>query len=160
MKSLALASLLSLSASAFAGEPLDIHAGTMELGGSGTVELLASNGDTFVAVLLAPSFGYFITDNVELRAGVGIAAASGVSSVGVDLGAQYLFPGDSLRPYAGGHFGLGDNSDPVVGAQGGLLVPLSSAIALDLGARLDLILGQGMTAVHLPVGALGVRGFF
>ncbi len=47
-----------------------------------------------------------------------------------------------------------------IALRGGLIIPLSKNVGLDIGNRSDGLMGDGSTALHVPLGFLGIRRFF
>lgn len=149
-------------------KPLTMEQGTMQLGGQGTVDITSGGGITNVGVTVAPQFGYFVADQVELLVDVGVSHVGGGTSWQVGAGGRYLIPLDnSMWLYAGATVGYGQFSFGGVGADAlvvtglpGLLYPLSKNVALDLGARVQYLNASGTSMIVVPVGYLGVQAFF
>jgi hypothetical protein len=174
---------------------LQIKAGTMQLGGvvSLSVDTMFPNvGSSKTGAMLdiAPSFGYFIIDSLELSAGVDFTAGLGDlydgtdKAFGFNLGARYVV--DILLavyPYFGAQFGMNfpftdKKDDPGtvgidesaappnqlrIAVPAGLLVALNPHVAIDLGFRLVFIAeldDNGSNYLNIPIGYLGVEGFF
>lgn len=159
-----LAGLLHTSSAQAAG-PLELGTGTVELGGTATANLFIGNGNTTSWIQINPSAGYFIADSVELLGGVNLTVSEGSTGAGFALGGRWVGSGN-VRPYAGGTFGWGQTTyldfvsvdTTAVTAMGGGLVPLGPKVALDVGARIVFI--PEIDTVQIPVGYLGVSGFF
>lgn len=167
MRTLVASLLLSAPVGALAAGPLDLSQGTAELGGSATLNLYGGPGGGDFAVMITPQAGYFLADRVELFGGVSLWLVDGGSGVGLSVGARYVGTlGSSNHWYAGGSLGYGQASvmdvwvddEFALSGLGGFLFPLNDAVAVDVGARLNLFLESGR--IHLPIGFLGVAAFF
>jgi hypothetical protein len=159
--------LVPVSAAA-APKTLEIGQGKFELGGHATVDIyFASPGDG-VSATIAPFVGGFITDNVELIGGLDLFVLEDSTAVSFFAGAEYFFPSEYIRPYAGGTLGFGSyeligviGSDVfTISGRGGIVLPLNRNVGIDLGGRLDVFINNGEPGLHIPIGYLGVRAFF
>lgn len=161
---IALAGALATSP-AWAGE-IDTSQGMKELGGAATIDIFAMGGTTQVGFGINPRIGYFVIDNLEVLAGIGINYIADAFGFGFNVGAHYFIPLESFPLYLGGTVGYGRTAfmgfgedNGVLSIQGGVLPPLADNIGLDLGLRVDLYLGNN-GGVHVPLGYFGVRSFF
>ena len=181
--------VVMLSPAAMA-EDLQLTAGTMQLGGVASFSIdmtMPDEGDstTGFSLVLIPQAGYFVIDNLELvgrinlgmffgdlyEVCVGTECTGAPKLLGFDVGAKYHIPMGSIVPYAGLMVGMfftipeeGDTQkrfDLTVPL--GILMPLNSHVALDLGVaiiyKMSLEDGGGST-LNVPIGYLGVQGFF
>ncbi|MFT4622548.1 MAG: hypothetical protein ACI8PZ_001204 [Myxococcota bacterium] len=153
------------------GRDLAMDAGTIQLGGSATVDILSSGGSTDVVLNLAPTGGYFVVDNVELFGGIALGLGTIGTAWGFEVGGKYFV---DIKPnwiYFGAGLGYGvqtiDAGIVTVSAnvlniapQGGVLIPLGKNVGLDLGTRVNIGLSGGSTFITVPIGMLGVQAFF
>jgi len=162
-----LTALLLLSPStAHAAGPLDLGAGTAELGGRATVDLFFGANATAASVLLAPSGGYFLADRAELLGGLSLWLGDGASAWGLSVGGRYVTPMNANHAYVGGLFNYGQfalgsvsfQGDASLSAIGGFLFPLGPKVAADVGARINIPLEQ--QPLYIPIGYFGVAAFF
>jgi len=150
-------------------------AGTSSVGGVGFFELIAGSDSRLV---LAPSVGYFIADDVEVATAVGMNARFGEGG-GVTFSFRgaahwYLEVGSQMFRL-GAHVGLGDAYRSTVGAYsgasdgmligGGLMwvVPLTRYFAALIGAELNCGLSfsdDGKSTLALPMGLTGFVAHF
>ena len=151
------------------GRDLTMEAGTVQLGGNGTIDIFAAGGSTSVGVNLSPSAGYFVADSLEIFGGVDLGVAGGLSSWGLEAGGKYFIDVKPNWIYAGLGLGYGAVTVPGVNAsvnaftlspQGGLLLPLGKNVGLDVGTRIDIAMSGGSTSIAVPLGFLGVQAFF
>lgn len=176
-----LAFALSLAPLANA-EGLQTTAGTMKLGGSGTFDIdmtIPDQGDskTGYKLNLTPSFGYFIIDNLEIGATLGVGVGFGdlydnsSKLIGFGVGANYYLALSSFVLHFGAGIGMGfvipDQGDTqkslTINAPIGLLMPFNEHVALDLGIQVTYIMSLedgGNSYFTLPIGYLGVQAFF
>jgi Outer membrane protein beta-barrel domain len=170
---------------AAAARPLKLqtHRGTMTLGGQLAFEVDhfsgQGNNDLDGAVLaIQPSLGYFIVDNlllgghVNFSMGIGDLHDTDPTVVGFGADLRYLFNfGSVVVPYAG--IGLGplfqipDEGDTDFGLELsfplGLQIALNHHVALVVGTELDVVFfvsDPQYTRLHVPIGYLGVVGYF
>ncbi len=156
-------------ASAMAAPPtLEIGQGKFELGGYATANVyFVDIGDGF-SFDIAPQFGVFVSDAVELLGTLDLFWVNGNLDMRIDLGAEYFFESEYLRPYAGASLGFGSYpyvgviADDVVSATalGGVVLPLNRNVGVDLGLRLAFLLDDAEVQLHVPLGFIGVRAFF
>ena len=160
-------SLFPVSALA-APKTLEIGQGTFELGGHATANVyFVDVGDGF-SFDIAPQAGAFVTDQIEIVGTLDLFWVNGDLDMRVDLGADYFFDSEYLRPYAGASLGFGTYpyvgviADEVVSAtaRGGVLLPLNRNVGVDLGMRLAFLLDDSEVQLHVPLGFIGVRAFF
>lgn len=192
----AASAIFALTAFATAASALNLHTqrGYRELGGRIALDLETTfphdkknvdsqSGGHFY---LAPTFGYFFMDNLELNLEFELGLPFGdlyekdATTVGFGVGLQYIITlGMPIRPYIGLLLGM-DFSVPDdskvdtskwfnVTGQLGIMIPLfNEHVALDLGVRLQ---GKIDLNDHLddaarsdrlivPLGYLGVRSFW
>lgn len=163
---------------------LDLSAGSISLSGSASVQIDIvqeddSSGEQGTLNLL-PEVGYFISDGFQFVLGLDTSinmfgsAGFSASIVSGYVGFTQYFEGEKARPYIGAgvilgaqifSFDSGDDSSfgfvgPYVTA--GLLVPLNTNVALDVGIRGTMrhIPDLDRTTFEIPFGALGIRAFF
>ena len=149
---------------------LDLSQGTLSLGGSASVTL---NTTTDVhALRVAPAFGYFLSDNVELAFSVqysndlgsesGSLLGAGIGVLGyLDLGSALLKSGGVFAVY--GSFYNGDTATileltvPLM-----LVFPLSPGVAVNTGLMVQIFIAPegGDPMVQLPLGFLGVSAYY
>lgn len=150
-------------------------AGTSSIGGAGFFELIAGSNSRLV---LAPSVGYFIADDVEIASALGMNARFG-NGGGVTFGFRgaahwYLDIGRQMVRL-GAHIGLGDAYRLSVGAYSGAsdgmligaglmwVVPLTRYFAALIGAELNCGLSfsdDGKSTLALPMGLTGFVAHF
>ena len=182
--------LLIMAPAAKAGE-FTLTQGTMQLGGVATFDIdmeMPDKGDsvTGFALDVAPSFGYFIIDNLELSVGASAGMGFGdlyenaAKTFGFGLGAKYFI---ALGPVVG-YAGLGVGMDFVMtddvtvdnvtvdgattkalalGVPLGVLYPLNEHVAMDLGTVISYSMSLedgGGASLNVPIGYLGVQAFF
>lgn len=163
-----LALLWSVAASAGS---LDFGEGTWELGGRATANIVLNDGDSNLYLDLSPTVGYFISDNIELLAGVSLFVDDNATGAGFFAGLDAFLGNDGVAPYLGATIGYGTQSfqygffqygsDVVtVSGRGGIVVPLNHKVGLDLGARVNFNIEDGETWIHIPLGYVGIRAFF
>jgi len=161
------------SGTAFGADQLDIAQGTMEAGGSATISVQTIEGAVGFGVNLAPQFGYFVNDIIELNGAVGLNIASfeGFTATSVTLapGFQAVFAGQNVRPFIGAALQFtsisfeGESGSALgVAVPFGVLLPLSNAVAISIGSNPSVAadLDGGPAIITVPAGALGVRSFF
>ena len=176
----AAAMTLALGLTASAGE-LQTTSGTMQLGGVTTFDIdmyMPEEGSnkTGYKIIATPSFGYFISDNLELNGSIQLGTFFGDlydgfgTVLGFNVGGRYLIDMDSFYLHLGAQIGMlinmpdeGDNTKTlVIGVPIGLLFPLNQHVALDAGLRVNFNMGlddQG-NMLNVPIGYLGVQAFF
>ena len=163
-----LALLWSVAASAGS---IDIGEGTWELGGRATANIILNDGDSDLYLDLSPTFGYFVSDNIELLAGVSLLVTDNSLGAGFFAGIDAFLGNDGVAPYLGATIGYGTQNyqygffqygaDVVtVSGRGGLVVPLNRKVGLDLGARVNVNIEDEETWIHIPLGYVGIRAFF
>jgi len=161
--SVAIALGLFASQSATAAE-LAIEQGTMSAGGQATLGMYMAGGSTIIDVTVAPGFGYFVSDNIEVFGNINfnLVAVGGDSgtSLGLGVGANYYVDAGSMKVYFGIHtdMALTPEVDIGAGAQAGLLLGLSDSVALDIGIRPTYYIQSEVFALN--AGAVGIRAFF
>lgn len=153
-------------------DDLVMKEGTWELGGHATANIIVDYGVTDLYLDLSPNVGYFVAKRAELLAGVSMYINEGSVDVGFAVGLDYFLSNDGIAPYVGGSVAYGtssysigpfdiDGGDVVtLAGRGGILIPLSRKVGVDLGGRLNINVGDGHTWLHIPLGYLGVRAFF
>jgi hypothetical protein len=155
------------------GRELQLKKGTMELGGSATLDVTSYDGSNAWGLYLNPSAGYFVKKGVEIFGTVNlnyvkVEDVDGASGYGVGAGARYFIDMKPNWAYIGGQAGFAPESDlnPASGfnvdALGGILLPLSQNVALDVGATLGILKYDGMdkSFINFQGGYLGIHGFF
>jgi hypothetical protein len=162
--------LLTLAPATAAATPksLEVGRGTFELGGHATLDIYFANPGDGIAATIAPFFGGFVSDQVEVFGGLNLFVIEDNTAVSFFGGAEYFFESEYLRPYVGGQAGFGSYSLIGVVASdvftlsglGGVVLPLNRNVGVDLGGRLDFLLNDGEIGAHIPLGYLGVRAFF
>lgn len=162
------------------GSGLTLVAGTKQVGGTIFFEYSREMPEVGDAVggysfSFAPSVGYFLMDNLELLGDLTFTVFGGdlyqnmPKAFGLHVGAKYYIPINTMAAYAGALIGMGasigDNATLKtfdVQIPLGILYPLNTWVALDLGLRFNYSLGlddQG-SSMNLPIGYLGVQSFF
>ncbi len=152
---------------------LVLKKGTMELGGSATIDFSSYDGFKTYGLLLNPQAGYFVKKGIEIFGGVNldyikvedIDAATGY---GINAGARYFIDMKPNWAYVGGQAAFYPETDFNaasgfgVDALGGILLPLSQNVALDLGATLGIVKYDGLdkSFINFSGGYLGIHGFF
>ncbi|MEZ4236914.1 MAG: hypothetical protein R3F59_12330 [Myxococcota bacterium] len=163
---------LALAGTALAGD-LPMNQGTIELGGRATANIVMSGGNTDLYLDLSPQIGYFVGRRIELLGGVSMLVNDNDLDVGFYGGVDVFLRANHLSPYLGGTLGYATGAfGPTpwayaVGAdvvtlsgRGGLVLPVSNSVGVDLGARLNVNIPDGGNSwVHLPLGYLGIRAF-
>jgi hypothetical protein len=152
---------------------LVLKKGTMELGGSATLDVASYDGSTAWGLYLNPQVGYFVKKGFELFGGVNlnyvkIEDIDAATGYGLNAGARYFIDMKPNWAYVGGAVGFAPESDLAlassynVDALGGILMPLSKNVALDLGATLGILKYDGMDKSYIQFsgGYLGIHGFF
>ena len=156
-------------------------AGTKQLGGQATMSYertAATVAATGWSLSVAPGFGYFIRDGLELRVGLGFDLRLGLLysaapiSLSFDAGLRYFLDiGCRFAPYAGVAFGPaftipnagGASTTLAVSVPLGIVVPVNDSVAFDVGTRFEYARvvqnGTGST-LKIPLGYLGVQAFF
>ena len=182
--------LFIMAPAANAGE-LALTKGTMQLGGAATFDIdmmMPDEGDSTTGFYLnvAPSFGYFIIDNLELFVGANAGMGFGdmyenaAKNFGFGVGAKYFMAFGPVIGYAG----LGVGMDIVmtddieaggvtiegttakallIGVPLGVLYPFNEHVAMDLGAKINYNMSLedgGASFLNVPIGYLGVQAFF
>ncbi len=183
---LALALLIG-AAPAAAQTDLQLTAGTMQVGGYGTINIntvMPDGGDSVTGTNLSisPQFGYFIVDQVELLAGARLGIGFGDLYSTADrlvtffVGGRYFLPlGLPVPAYVGLDVGMGFNIPPSddttrettkgleLAVPIGVLIPLNAHVALDVGVRPAYALSLqdgGTDQLLVPIGYFGVQSFF
>jgi hypothetical protein len=152
---------------------LQLKKGTMELGGSATLDVTAYDGSTAWGLNLNPQAGYFVKKGLEVLGGVNlnyvkVEDIDGASGYGLGAGVRYFIDMKPNWAYVGGAVGFYPESDLAlassynVDALGGILLPLSQNVALDLGASLGILKIDGLdkSYINFSGGYLGIHGFF
>lgn len=144
------------------GRELTFKKGTMELGGYATFDLYAYGGDTTWMIDLAPTAGYFLTKKMELVGQLAVGFNGDDTHWGLDGGVRYYFDMKPNWAYLGAMGGYASTKALEVFGQGGLLIPLSKNVGLDVGAQLGIekYADVDEVGVALSAGYLGVHGFF
>jgi len=182
--------LLIMAPAANAGE-LELTKGTMQLGGVATFDIdmnMPDKGDsvTGFALDVAPEFGYFIIDNLELFVGANAGMGFGdmyenaAKTFGFGIGAKYFMAFGPVIGYAGLGVGMGfvmtdDETIGEVTIEGtttkalaigvplGVLYPFNEHVAMDLGTVISYNMSLedgGASFLNVPIGYLGVQAFF
>jgi hypothetical protein len=152
---------------------LKFHKGTMQLGGTATLDIQSANSDTNFFINLDPTFGYFVTKKVEVFGTVGIVLVDGDVSWNLGAGGKYYFDMKPMWAYLGaqGSYGSVSVSSGTATSSldsytlyglGGILYPLGKNVALDAGARVGIIKFTDFdtSTIDLQLGYLGVQAFF
>lgn len=135
-----------------------LEQGTMSLGGSAGISLEAGGGVTAFAFGANPSFGYFVSDNIQVFGSLQLEYDEAFS-FGVGLGGNYVTDLAGMKYYVGVHADVMTNEDTIwVGAQTGFLFPLSEHVAMDLSVRPEYEVNRG--DFSLNAGWLGVNAYF
>ena len=152
--------------------------GTMTVGGRVVFVLDNDGNNTGMQLDIAPSFGYFLMDNLIVRGDAHARLLFGdrydgaPKNFGFGAGAEYFFMSmGAMKFYGGVHVGL-DILSPKQGdallmlpisVPVGVLFALNEWVALDLGLKFTFNLGlsDGLSnSWELPIGALGAQFFF
>jgi hypothetical protein len=175
--------ILALAAPAFAQEGgLQTTKGTMQLGGMAGFVIhteMPDQGDSQTGFRLdvMPNVGYFLADNLELQGallfdmGFGDLYENDSKLLGFAVGARYFIPMGSFDLYLGALIGMGFNipkeGDTTkalsINVPVGLAIPLNTHVALDLGTQITYNMSLedgGGSSLEIPIGFLGVEGFF
>jgi hypothetical protein len=149
------------------GRDLKLKKGWMELGGSATLDITSYDGNNSWQLNLQPQAGYFIKKGLEVIGGLGVGITEGSTSWNVNGGLRYFIDMNPMWAYVGGRGLYYPESDLMVSAfgadaLGGVLLPLSQNVALDLGASLGMQKydGADKSVINFSGGYLGVSGFF
>ncbi len=155
------------------GRLISLKKGTMELGGSATLDFTSYDGSNAWGLYVNPSAGYFVKKGFEVFGTINlnyvkVENVDGATGYGVGAGARYFIDMKPNWAYIGGQAGFTPESDLVlasgynVDALGGILLPLSKNVALDLGATLGILKYDGMdkSYINFSGGYLGIHGFF
>jgi hypothetical protein len=179
----AVALLVPQQAAAEEDDRLLLEQGTMQAGGmlGFDVQTWLHEGEdeyTSAMLVLAPQYGYFVADHLEVLARLGFAMQladegwdwfEGESSFEFALGIQY-FAGPGPCAYFGVQLGMelwNVIDDPykwfAVTVPVGALIPLNRHVAVDLGARFSTLVSledEQFAIIEVPMGFLGLQGFF
>jgi len=158
---------------------LKLTKGTMQAGGTVAfvIDFNAANGFSraLYSLNIAPEFGYFVIDNLELGARFQFVPTFGDTPfqgvLALDFGAKYHFKiAPRFAMYAGLLIGPGIEWVDGQGSTGrfdvelpvGVLFALNQHVALDLGFRFNLIqnFSPSSTRISIPIGYLGVQSYF
>lgn len=168
ISALAIAAAVLISAQLGHAAQLELGQGTRSLGGA--LSISVNPQEKVHRLLIAPSFSYFTTDNVELAVGARFQTDLGVdttSYVGGHLGVFGYLEIGSLFLKSGASLGLitylgSDNATvlefivPIL-----LVVPLSDSVAINCGTNLEIKIRAGGGAnILIPIGLLGFQAFF
>jgi hypothetical protein len=144
------------------------------------------DSQTGYRVSLTPKFGYFVIDNLELNAEFTFATAfhdlyeDSPKWIEFGLGARYLFSIGGIHPYLGANFGMiftlypetedtmdHTSKNMLLSFPIGVLIALNDHVALDFGIKIKCMIhikdndeDVGLTVLSIPIGFLGVQGFF
>lgn len=183
MKRLLLAGLIVVVLSPVAlAEDLQLTKGTMKLGGTASFDIdmsMPDKGDstTGFALRVMPSVGYFLTDNLALTGDLTFGMGFGdlykdvPKNLGFGAGINYYIPMESMVIHAGAALGMqfmipekGDTQKAlVIQVPLGILFPLNAHLGLDVGVRIRYFMSLedgGGSMLNVPIGYLGVQGFF
>ncbi len=183
MKRLLLAGLIvvMLTPAALA-EDLQLTKGTMQLSGSASFDIdmdMPDKGDSTTGFLLnvMPSVGYFLMDNLALTGdlifgmGFGDLYEKFPKILGFGAGLNYYIPMESMAIHVGAALGMqflipeeGDTMKAlIIQVPLGILFPLNAHLGLDVGVRIQYFMSLedgGGSMLKVPIGYLGVQGFF
>jgi len=186
MITFAIATALLMPALAAAQEDdggLLLDKNTMQLGGMvgfdvTTYVIEGEDEHTSAMLVLAPQFGYFVADHLELLGRFGVStqladeewySERGETAIDFGLGIQY-FAGDGPCAYFGAQAGMEfwNVEDEAykwfnVTVPVGALIPLNQHVAVDVGARFSALISledDDVAVLEVPMGFLGVQGFF
>jgi hypothetical protein len=180
-KAVLIALALLVMAPAVNAKELDLSKGTMIAGGHATFDIdmmMPDEGDSTTGFFLnlAPEFGYFIIDNLELFAHVGFGMGFGDlynddKTFGFGVGAKYYIPMGPVIGYAGLGVGMdmympekGDTmKDLPITVPLGVLFPFHPHVALDVGTRVTYTMALddgGTSSLEVPIGYLGMHATF
>ena len=154
----------------------------MFLGGKALFDIthVSSQGQskTGVTINLSPAFGYFVIDNLYLRAAVGVSVPLGAlyegdnNSFAFALGGGYAFNfGSTVVPVVGLNIGA-SFIDPdkgkmatsfALGIPLGIEIALNRHVSLGLGISLMILVGVSnldATLIRVSPGYTGISGYF
>jgi len=140
---------------------LHIEKGTTSLGGTAGISVMAVSGQTQFVFGANPSLGFFLTDEIQLFGSLMLSSSNDSLGWGLGIGVNYVTEFTSLegvKSYAGVRAEIYGNDARWVGAQAGVLFPLSEHVAMDLGVRPQYEFRSGL--FMLNVGWLGVNAYF
>jgi hypothetical protein len=171
-----LCSLICLSA--YAQNGLDISAGNISLGGVVHFEFEHNGSNPLILIQVAPSFGYFITDNIMLTSGLYLLFQTGTgmyentyNPFSFGIGGRYLFSTQELiNLYIGLNAGIGfyfaegfdiSSQTLIFALPIGILISIHSKLALDIGLSpaYKISFEPDMSFINIPL-ALGFVAFF
>ncbi len=159
----------------------DLSKGTMVAGGHATFDIdmvMPDKGDNTTGYFLnlAPEFGYFIIDNLELFANIDFGMGFGDlynddMEFGFGVGAKYFMPLGGVIGYAGVGVGMnmmmpekGDTMKYLpITVPLGVLFPFHRHVALDVGTRVTYTMALddgGASTLDVPIGYLGMQATF
>jgi len=147
------------------------------------------DSQTGFSLILIPQVGYFVIDNLEVIGRLNLGMFFGdlyeieaggetygaPTLVGFDVGAKYHIPLGSFVAYGGIMVGMFFNipDSDIEGAETekrfditvplGILLPMNSHVALDLGVAIAYKMSLedgGSDTLNVPIGYLGIQGFF
>ncbi len=154
---------------------LKMNQGTAEAGGSITLDINSGGGSTQVGANISPMIGYFVADKFEVIGGLGLDLIGGSTTwsvqaggrIFIDMGDPWAYLGlmggygqTSFNASAGGVSVSGSSGAGLLTIPAGVMVPLAKNVGLDLGARVNMSFAGGGTFINIPIGYLGVTGFF
>jgi hypothetical protein len=182
--------IIAMLSPAALAQDLQLTKGTMQLGGVASFSIdmqMPDEGDstTGFSLILIPEAGYFVIDNLELAGRlnlgmffgdlyevcVGTDCTAAPKLLGFDVGAKYYIPMGSIVPYAGlmvgMFFNIPDEGDTTkrfdLTVPLGILMPLNEHVAIDLGLAVVYKMSledNGGSTLNVPIGYLGIQGFF
>ena len=150
------------------GRDITVKKGTMQLGGTATLDIESADGDSSWQVIVAPTAGYFLKKKFEIVGELGLGMNDDATTWTIMGGVRYFFDMNPMWAYAGALAGYGDyeynvstaDGQLAVQGQAGLLYPLGKNVALDLGGKLYLYPGENYNYLTLSLGYIGVQCFF
>ncbi|MFH1463764.1 MAG: hypothetical protein ABIO70_05185 [Pseudomonadota bacterium] len=146
------------------GRELVFKKGTMELGGSATLDFYSWDGASSWDITIAPAGGYFVQKRLEIVGQVYLQKIKDVDDLGwgIDGGARYYFDMKPNWAYIGALAGFANGGTLEGFGVGGIIIPLSKNVGLDLGGQIGIEKYKDVDAmgVWVSAGYLGVHGYF
>ena len=124
------------------GRYINLKKGTMQLGGSATLNVESYDGDANWSLEINPQAGYFVKKGFEIFGGVGLNYVKlkdidAITGYSINGGARYFIDMNPMWAYLGGQGAFYPETDLMeasafgLDALGGVLLPLSKNVALD-----------------------------
>ena len=150
---------------------LKMNEGTMQAGGSITLDIASAGGASAVGFNVYPNIGYFVADRIELLAGLDLGLGQGYTAWGFDLGGRVMIDMGDPWGYVGVTGGYGSVSaggggvsvsvgGAAVTPMLGVILPVAKNVGVDLGTRVNIGIAGGTTNINVPIGFLGIDAYF